>query len=151
MLGASDRPNNEGLDFLFLCNPFVKANAVDAEHMVRRALLGNNNGHTVVSITVQNGMDQGAMLSRYAAAGLSIGTIFGNAPPELGIPQQGYKCTCDDIWTDTSLAVHTTSHPLLSLGVTTRSLVPCSGPIVLGHARGWILSPDNTCWKFGSC
>lgn len=89
MLGASDR-NGLGLDFLFQCNPFVKAGGVDGEHMVRRALLGES--HTVVSITLQNGMDQKAMLEKYAAAGLSIGTPYGRSPPELGIPEKGFKC-----------------------------------------------------------
>ena len=90
MLGASDRPD-DGLDFLFLCNPFVHAKAVDAEHMIRRALLGNV--HTVVSMTGQDGMNGDVMLERYAHAGLSLGNVFGNTPPEMGMPDKGFKCT----------------------------------------------------------
>jgi len=91
MLGASDRPNYEGLDFLFVTNPFVKAEALDAEHLIRRALLGKS--HTVVSITAQDKMSQEAMLSRYAASGLTVGTPWQKTPPELGIPESGYTCT----------------------------------------------------------
>ena len=93
MLGAADRDELElGLDFLFVCNPFVKASAFDAEHLIRRSLLGKS--HTVLSITVQDGlMSKEAMLENYAAAGLTIGTSFGDSVPELGIPEKGYKCT----------------------------------------------------------
>ncbi|KAL9180899.1 hypothetical protein ACHAXT_009704 [Thalassiosira profunda] len=88
MLGASDR-EGLGLDFLFQCNPFVKAGAVDAEHMVRRALLGDS--HTIVSVTLQDGMNADEMLERYAAAGLTIGTPYGQAAPEIGYPEKGHK------------------------------------------------------------
>jgi hypothetical protein len=93
VLGAADRDELElGLDFLFVCNPFVKASAFDAEHLIRRALLGKS--HTVLSITVQDGlMSKEAMLENYATAGLTIGTSFGDSVPELGIPEKGYRCT----------------------------------------------------------
>ncbi|KAL9183031.1 hypothetical protein ACHAXT_004818 [Thalassiosira profunda] len=87
MLGASDR-GSLGLDFLFQCNPFVKANSVDAEHMVRRALLGDS--HTIVSITHQDRMNNDKMLERYAAAGLTIGTPYGQAAPEIGYPEKDW-------------------------------------------------------------
>jgi hypothetical protein len=45
VLGASDL-GSQGLDFLFVTNPFVHATGIDAEHLVRRALLGKS--HTVV-------------------------------------------------------------------------------------------------------
>jgi len=91
MLGVSDRPDDLGLDFLFVCNPFVHSEAVDAEHVIRRALLGNS--HTVFSITVQdkNTMSKEAFLEKYAGAGLTIGTPFQDAVPELGIPDRGYR------------------------------------------------------------
>lgn len=90
MLGASDRPDDLGLDFLIQCNPFVKSENIDAEHLVRRALLGNS--HTVVSITPQKDTSVELMLEKYAAAGLTFGTPFQDAVPELGIPEKGYKC-----------------------------------------------------------
>ena len=92
MLGVSGRPNGDGLDFLFICNPFVKAETVDAEHLIRRALLGKT--HTVVSMTVQSKLKGDPMLERYAGLGLNLGTPWGDAPPELGLPEKGHKCTC---------------------------------------------------------
>lgn len=84
MLGASDRPDDLGLDFLFLCNKFVKASYLDAEHMIRRALLGKS--HTLVSITVQDGMNEAEFLENFASYGFNIGKNLDDAPPELGIP-----------------------------------------------------------------
>lgn len=92
MLGVSDRPDDLGLDFLLVCNPFVQATSVDVEHLIRRALLGNS--HTVLSLTVPKGMQKksDAYLEKYSAAGLTFGTPFQDALPELGYPQKGYKC-----------------------------------------------------------
>ena len=84
MLGASDRPDELGLDFLFLCNKFVKATYLDAEHMIRRALLGKS--HTLVSITAQDGMNEAEFLENFASYGFNIGKNLDDAPPELGIP-----------------------------------------------------------------
>lgn len=93
MLGASDRKDGIGLDFLFQLNPFVKADGIDAEHMIRRALFGRT--PTLVSITVQDGMDLTTFMERYATAGL----IISNEPNygqlhEFNFPIPGHSCKC---------------------------------------------------------
>ena len=96
MLGASDL-GDTGLDFLFINNPYVKATGIDAEHLVRRALLGKS--QTVISMTQQKTDANEEILKKYAAAGLSFGTPWLDAPPELLIPTENdkkknkYKCT----------------------------------------------------------
>ena len=70
MLGGSDRPNGVGLDFILQLNLFVKAEAIDAEHLIRRALFGKS--HTLIAINAQDGMDAGKFTERYASAGLII-------------------------------------------------------------------------------
>ena len=91
MLGVADRPEELGLDFLFQCNPFVTASAVDAEHLIRRALLGNS--HTIVSMTSQGrgGVDTDAFLEKYASIGLTFGIIVHEAETEIGYPDKGFK------------------------------------------------------------
>ena len=92
MLGVNDREENElGLDFLFQCNNFVKADAVDAEHLIRRALLNGGSSRTIISMNVQKDMDGEAFIERYSKYGLSIGNVYQEALPELGIPESGYK------------------------------------------------------------
>lgn len=94
MLGASDRRNGEGLDFLFQNNLFVKASSIDAEHMIRRALFGES--RTLVSMNAQNGMDADAFLQRYAQAGLTIGAENSYRLPEFGMPESGFTCMQQD-------------------------------------------------------
>jgi len=97
MLGVNDERYIEndglGLDFLFQCNNFVKATAVDAEHLIRRALLGGSGSHstTVISMNLQKDMDGDAFIERYSKYGLSIGNVYQDALPELGLPESGYK------------------------------------------------------------
>jgi len=84
MLGAAD--TETGLDFLFVQNPFVSGDELDAEHLIRRALFGKD--HTVVSINSQGKNFQvNALLSTYAAAGLTIANIFSDSSPEIGYPK----------------------------------------------------------------
>lgn len=89
MLGASDR--DVGLDFLFTVNPFVHANAIDAEHFIRRALFGPN--PTLVSLMAQDEMDIDAFVNKYATAGF----IYTTEPmyqtlTELHFPIPGHSC-----------------------------------------------------------
>jgi len=95
MLGVNDDRYIEndglGLDFLFQCNNFVKATAVDAEHLIRRALLGGGSSRTIISMNLQKDMDGDAFMERYSKYGLSIGNVYQDALPELGLPESGYK------------------------------------------------------------
>ena len=98
VLGATDRPNDLGLDFLFVTNPFVGAGDVDVENMIRRSLLGKS--HTIVSVNTQGGMDQNAFLERYAASGLTLATpTLSKTPSQLGIPDSGFHCKSYDVMT----------------------------------------------------
>lgn len=89
MLGASDRKDDVGLDFLIQVNPFVHAHGIDAEHMIRRALFGPN--PTLVALTVQDGMDAAIFMKRYATAGLIVTTEPGYKLPELNFPIPGHS------------------------------------------------------------
>ena len=84
MLGASTGSGGK-LDFLYQTNPFVKATGVDAEHMIRRAVLGDG---AVVSITSQNTMVD---LTPYFARGLTVAHVYGDSPPEMGTARDGHK------------------------------------------------------------
>lgn len=88
MLGAADL-GDKGLDFLFITNPFVKATPIDAEHLIRRALLGRP--HTVVSMTHQKTDANEEILAAYAGAGFSFATPWLDAPSELLIPTENDK------------------------------------------------------------
>ena len=85
MLGASSTAEGR-LDFLYQTNPFVSAEGVDAEHMIRRAVLGDG---AVVSIVSQktNMID----LKPYFRLGLTRANSYGDSPPEMGTARDGHK------------------------------------------------------------
>ena len=85
MLGASSTAEGR-LDFLYQTNPFVSATGVDAEHMIRRAVLGDG---AVVSIVSQktNMID----LKPYFGLGLTRANSYGDSPPEMGTARDGHK------------------------------------------------------------
>jgi len=85
MLGASTADGGS-LDFLYQTNPFVSATGVDAEHMIRRAVLGDG---AVVSIVNQK--TDMVDLTPYFARGLTVAKVYGDSPPEMGTARDGHK------------------------------------------------------------